>query len=111
METIKGKISIKDLVQNYPIITQKSPSNTREFLNNIMEESGINFSPKFEVVSYSLVKDLAKIGIGISYITKEFAKEELENNELFEIKVKEKIKERSLRNCYFKQYCKYFCNR
>lgn len=93
---ITSKISLQDLVNKYPIITQKEPSNTRAFLNSVMEENGIAFHPKFDIVSYSLVKDFAKIGMGISYITKEFAKEELDNELLFEISLKEKIPERGL---------------
>lgn len=93
---ITSEISLKDLVERYPIITQKEPSNTRTFLNSVMESNGITFHPKFDIVSYSLVKDFAKIGMGISYITKEFAKEELDNGLLFEIPLKEKIQERGL---------------
>lgn len=93
---INKKISIKNLIENYPIITQKEPSNTRNFLNSIMIKNNINFHPKFEIVSYGLVKDFSKIGMGISYITKEFATDELENDLLFEIPIKEKIPERSL---------------
>lgn len=95
-EQIQKKISLKDLVTNYPIITQKEPSNTRAFLNSLMEKHNVEFNPKFDIVSYSLVKDFAKIGMGISYITKEFAKDELENNILFEIPIKEKIPQRGL---------------
>jgi len=93
---ITKKISLQELVDNYPIITQKEPSNTRTFLNTLMDNSKISFHPKFEIVSYGLVKDFAKVGMGISYITKEFAKEELENNLLFEIPIKEKIPARNL---------------
>lgn len=93
---ITSKISLHDLVDRYPIITQKEPSNTRAFLNSVMEKNGITFHPKFDIVSYSLVKDFAKIGMGISYITKEFAKEELDNELLFEIPLKETIPERGL---------------
>jgi len=93
---ISKKISLSELVENYPIITQKEPSNTRTFLNSIMKENNINFHPKFDIVSYSLVKDFAKIGMGISYITKEFTKDELDNKLLFEIPIKEKIPERGL---------------
>lgn len=93
---ITSKISLHELVERYPIITQKEPSNTRAFLNSVMDENGISFHPKFDIVSYSLVKDFAKIGMGISYITKEFAKEELNNELLFEIPLKEKIPERGL---------------
>lgn len=95
-EEISEKISLKDLVDKYPIITQKEPSNTRSFLNSVMKDNDINFHPKFDIVSYSLVKDFAKIGMGISYITKEFAKEELGNDLLFEIPLKEKIPDRGL---------------
>ena len=93
---ILEEISLEDLVTNFPIITQKEPSNTRAFLNSLMEKNNIFFHPKFDIVSYALVKDFAKIGMGISYITKEFAKDELENELLFEIPIKEKIPERSL---------------
>ena len=61
-----------------------------------MEKHEVDFHPKIDVVSYSLVKDFAKIGMGISYITKEFAREELESKQLFEIPIKEKIPERGL---------------
>ncbi len=60
------EISLKDLVTNFPIITQKEPSNTRAFLNSLMEKNNISFHPKFDIVSYALVKDFAKIGMGIS---------------------------------------------
>ena len=93
---ITSEISLQDLVEKYPIITQKEPSNTRSFLNSVMEKNKIYFHPKFDIVSYSLVKDFAKIGMGISYITKEFTKEELDNEFLYEIPIKEKIPERGL---------------
>ena len=93
---IKETISLKKLVNDYPIITQKEPSNTRTFLNNLMKKNKISFHPKFDIVSYGLVKDFAKIGMGISYITKEFTKDELDNKQLFEIPIKEKIPERGL---------------
>lgn len=93
---ISKKIALQDLVLNHPIITQKEPSNTRTFLNSLMIKNNISFHPKFDIVSYGLVKDFARIGMGVSYITKEFAKEELENKLLFEIPIKEKIPERNL---------------
>ena len=95
-EEISKKISLKKLVDEYPIITQKEPSNTRAFLNNLMEKYDVDFHPKIDVVSYSLVKDFAKIGMGVSYITKEFAEDELKKGELFEIPIKEKIPTRGL---------------
>jgi len=90
-EKIIKPISLTELVSNFPIVTQKEPSNTRTFLNNLMITHNVNFHPKFDIVSYGLVKEFAKMGLGIAYITKEFAKDELNNNQLFEIPIKEKI--------------------
>lgn len=95
-ENIKVPISLEELVTNYPIVTQKEPSNTRTFLNNLMISNNVKFHPKFDIVSYGLVKEFAKIGLGIAYITKEFAQDELNNNQLFEIPIKETIPKRSL---------------
>lgn len=94
---INHPIPLKDLVANFPIITQKEPSNTRTFLNSIMETNQIAFHPQFEVVSYGLVKEFGKIGMGISYITKEFAKSELKSKNLYPIPIIEKIPTRHLR--------------
>lgn len=68
---ITEPISLKDLIANYPIIMQKEPSHTTSFLNSLMEENHINFHPQFDIVSYSLVKDFAKIGMGISILQKD----------------------------------------
>lgn len=98
---INSTIPLKDLVSNYPIITQKEPSNTRAFLNSFIKANGLEFHPKFDIVSYSLVKDFAKIGMGISYITKEFTKLELQSKDLYQIPIVEKIPTRHLRNCNY----------
>lgn len=92
-EETEGKISLDDL-KNYPLIFQKSPSNTREFLNNYLKNNKITINPKLEVVSYNLIMDLVKAGFGIGYATKEFIKEELNNKSLYEIKVEPNIPKR-----------------
>lgn len=87
------KISIKEL-NNYPLILQARGSNTREFLDNFMLKNNIVLKPNIELASYSLVAEFAKIGFGIGYVTKEYIKESIENKELFELALKEKIPSR-----------------
>lgn len=81
-----GKIKLQDL-SKYPLLFQKSPSNTRAFLDNYLKINKVNLTPKLEVVSYNLIMDLVKSGFGIGYATKEFIKDELENKTLYEIDV------------------------
>lgn len=83
-------LSIKDL-NNYPLILQSKESNTRDFIDNFAKEHNIILKPNMELASYTLVVTLAKIGFGIGYATKEYIKKELENKELFELKIKETI--------------------
>lgn len=89
----KGSLNLKDL-NSYPLLFQKSPSNTRTFLNNYLKSNNSDLKPKLEVVSYNLIMDLVKAGFGIGYATKEFIKAELENKQLYEIKVTPNIPKR-----------------
>lgn len=86
-------LSIKDL-NNYPLILQAKESNTRDFIDNFAKECNVVLKPNMELASYTLVVTLAKIGFGIGYATKEYIKKELENEELFELKIKEAIPSR-----------------
>ena len=87
--------SLEEIVK-YKTIAQKQPSNTRSFLDKYMEENNIEFNPDIEIVSYNLVVEFTKAGFGIGYVTREFAKQELENKEIYELEVIPKIKPREL---------------
>lgn len=92
-DLINNEISIKEL-NKYPLILQLKGSNTREFLDNFAKENNTILKPNIELASYSLVVEFSKIGLGIGYVTKDYVKNELENHELYEIKLKEKIPSR-----------------
>lgn len=87
---INKEIELKDL-NNYPLVLQSKGSNTREFLDDFTKKNNVILKPHIELSSYSLVLEFVKNGFGIGYATKEYVKKELENKELYEIKIKEKI--------------------
>ena len=88
-----NEISIKDL-NKYPLILQSKGSNTREFLDDFCKDHGVILKPNIELASYSLVVEFSKIGLGIGYVTKDYIKKELQNNELRILNIKEKIPSR-----------------
>lgn len=92
-ELTKGNIKLSDL-NKYPLLFQKSPSNTRNFLDNFLKNNNVKLNPKLEVVSYNLIMDLVKAGFGIGYATKEFILDELKNKSLYEINITPKIPKR-----------------
>lgn len=89
----KKNLSLQDL-NNYPLILLAKGSNTRTFLDKVAKENDITLKPNIELTSYTLVKEFARIGLGIGYVTKEYVKDELKNKDLFELKIKENIPSR-----------------
>ena len=92
-EKIGSKINLNDL-KEYPLLFQKKPSNTRDYLEKYLKDNNVNLIPKMEIVSYNLIMDFLKIGFGIGYATKEFIKNELDNKELYELDVVPKVPKR-----------------
>ena len=92
-ELLGRQISIDEL-NDYPLILQTKGSNTRIFLDNFAKEKNVILKPNIELASYSLVVDFAKIGLGIGYVTKDYIVDEIKNEELFVLSLKEKIPSR-----------------
>ena len=88
-----GSLNLEEL-NNHPLLFQKSPSNTRQYLDNYLKNNNVILHPKTEIVSYNLIMEFVKSGFGIGYATKEFIKEELKNKSLYEIKVTPKVPKR-----------------
>ena len=92
-ELFNKELSLNDLNQ-YPLIVQAKGSNTRHFLDNFAKINNVTLEPNIELASYSLVVEFAKIGLGIGYVTREYISEEIKNNQLNILKIKENIPSR-----------------
>lgn len=92
-EITGGSLNLEEL-NNYPLLFQKNPSNTRKFLDNYLKDNKVRLIPKTEIVSYNLIMDFVKSGFGIGYATREFIRDELEKKELYEIRINPKIPSR-----------------
>lgn len=88
-----GGLSLDEL-NNYPLLFQKAPSNTRQYLDSYLKNNNVVLHPKTEIVSYNLIMEFVKSGFGIGYATKEFIKDELSSKILYEIKVTPKVPKR-----------------
>ena len=91
----EGNIRIEELF-NYPLITQKEPSNTRRFLNKYLKSNNVSTNIPNEIVSYSLIIDFVKAGFGIGFATKEFIEDDLKEKRLYEINVTPKVPKREV---------------
>ena len=92
-DLINKELSL-NVLNNYPLILQPKGSNTREFLDAFTKENNVILNSSIELAGYSLVVEFTKIGLGIGYINKDYSKDLLKNEELFELNIKEKIPSR-----------------
>ena len=91
----KKEVSLKKL-NEYPLILLEKGSSTRNFIDNIFSDKKLKLEPEIELGSNDLLVKFAKIGLGISFVSKSSIKNELRDGEIFEVKLKEKIPKRKV---------------
>lgn len=82
----KKKITPKEL-ENYPILLQEYPSNSRISAEKYFNDNNINIEPKMNIASSNLLIDFTNLGYGIGYVTELYVKEDLEACNLIKIDI------------------------
>lgn len=111
-ELFNKEIPLKDLV-NYPILLQKNPSSSRDYIENFCKQNKVKLNSVMGIASSNLLIEFSKIGYGIGFVTKQYVKKELAAKEVFEISITPKIPKRtfgviSMKNGYIKKSCQEF---
>lgn len=84
-ELTEGTVDLKRL-QDYPLLMLELSTATRQAIVSFAHSQGIHLHPEIELASLELMTELAKSGIGIACIPREFVKHELAEGTLKEIK-------------------------
>ncbi len=74
-KNFSGKISFDD-IKDYPMITLRNNTNTRNFLDNFYKENNRILEPEFEVVSIDLIIELIKTDLGLGFVMSETIKKD-----------------------------------
>lgn len=96
------RFSISDL-KKLELVLQSEVSSSRKFLNSICKKNRVNLNDGYELESYDLTLSFVKAGLGIGFINRNHIKDELKNNELFELEFNEKIPTREIGIAYNKK--------
>ncbi|WP_113674273.1 LysR family transcriptional regulator [Vallitalea guaymasensis] len=88
------RVSLKELIK-YPLLMLEKNTTTSQYINGVFESKGLVLSPEIELTSIDLLVELAKINLGISLVPDYCMDEEL-LKDVFEIKTREVLSERSL---------------
>ncbi len=81
---LNRKVDARELI-NYPLLLQKNPSNSRNSADRYFKMLDLKVEPTMNIGSSNLLIDFVKIGYGIGYVTKMYAKDELDNKMIFEL--------------------------
>ena len=95
-DALSKQLSVKELVDRYPIILLQRGGSTRAYIDQYFSSNEVECEPQMELATLDLLIEFTKRGLGVSCVVKEYVKKELEQGELFEIPVIEKIPERTL---------------
>ena len=95
-ELTDGAIDLKRL-QDYPLLMLELSTATRQAIVSFAHSQGVHLHPEIELASLELMVELAKNGIGIACIPREFVTHELlEENSLLEIKTNPALPTRAI---------------
>lgn len=90
-----------DLI-NYPMIFLDKKSKSRQYVEKYLLSKEIKINPDIELGSHDLLLDFAKVGLGFACVVKEFSREYLANNSLYEVILEDPIPKRSIGICSLK---------
>lgn len=79
-----------------PLLTLEKNTTTRCFLDSLFTGQGLFFEPEIQLGSVDLLIELAKIGLGIAFVSREYIKKELADNQLFALTLQTEISPREL---------------
>ena len=99
---LKGKTITRKELCSYPLIMLEKLSNTRRSIDEEFMRSGIALNPEIDLGCHDLLVDFARINLGISCVTREFA---AIDGELFELKLDEPLPVRELDLCWVDAGC------
>jgi DNA-binding transcriptional LysR family regulator len=88
-------IDLKRL-QDYPLLMLELSTATRQAIVSFAHSQGIHLHPEIELASLELMTELAKNGIGIACIPKEFVSHELSEGSIKEIKTNPALPSRAI---------------
>lgn len=96
---LKDKTLTLEELNNYPLILQNSESNTRRFLDEFCTKNNCYLKESMNASSFTLALEFTKLNYGISFLTREFVKNEI-GKTIFELDVTPKAPARNVALAY-----------
>jgi len=89
------KVSLQELSQ-LPLLMLEKNTITREFFDRYTHDKGLHIVPEIELGSVDLLIEMTRIGLGLSFVPKDYIQKELAEGAIFVLDVEEDIPSRTL---------------
>ena len=85
-----GKLSYKEL-EHLPVMCLEGNTSTRKYVEEFLLGEGLVIHPEIELATSDMLIQFAKRSLGIANVVRDFAQEEIDKGELFQITFNKKI--------------------
>lgn len=99
-EELRDKVLSRKEVSELPLILLEKKSNSRNYIDAEFLNSGYRLNADIELGAHELLLQFAKIGLGVSCVTREFASKYIEDGDVFELNLKKPIPPRAI-GCFY----------
>lgn len=95
-QDLQGQKLDYSILEKLPLICLEGDTSTRAYVNSYLEKNNVEVTPEFELATSEMIVQFAKRNLGIGCVVRDFAREQLENGQLFELQFKKQIPERDM---------------
>ena len=92
----KDKTITKKDLQTLPLVLLPFSASNRNNFNKFCTQNNIIINPLMEIGNDLIIEECALGGLGVGLVVKEYVQDQLDSNELFELKTNFKLKEKDL---------------
>ena len=82
-------------LEKLPLILLEPKTSTRSFIDHFLSSNGVTLHPEFELATSDMIVQFALRNLGVGFVMRDFALDEINNGRLFELRFNKKIPGRS----------------
>ena len=99
---LKDRVLDLEELERVPLVMLDNRSKSREYVEGFLNTQGLKVSPEIEIGSHDLLLELARIGLGLAFVVKEYSSQYMENGDVFQVETSFEIPARNVGICHIK---------
>jgi len=99
---LKDRVLDLEELERVPLVMLDNRSKSREYVEGFLNTQGLKVSPEIEIGSHDLLLELARIGLGLAFVVKEYSSQYMENGDVFQVETSFEIPARNVGICHLK---------